>query len=347
MGLKIKVYKEGEERLLSRDDFRNGVFKRDKYRCVVCGAPAQDAHHIMERRLFDDGGYYLSNGASLCGHCHIKAESTLLTVEQIRTMIGLEIVTIPFHFYPDEIYDKWGNIVLPTLERTKGELFSDESVQKILDPNVRFTSHVKYPRTLHLPWSDGATDDDRVHKSLDYFEGKEYVALEKMDGENTNLYFDFYHARSTSGASDPSQSWARNFHAKIRHGIPEGWRVCAENLYARHSVPYSNLKSFLYVYSIWDENNVALSWDETVEWAELLDMPTVKVLYRGVWDEKKIRALYDYKNYNEMEGYVVRPAGKFKFAEFRKCVGKFVRKGHVQTSHHWRQDWEPNKLLKN
>ncbi len=51
---------------MTRDDFRNAVFARDNHRCVICGEPAKDAHHILERRLFPDGGYYLNNGASLC-----------------------------------------------------------------------------------------------------------------------------------------------------------------------------------------------------------------------------------------------------------------------------------------
>ncbi len=46
--------------LMSRDEFRNTVFKRDGYKCVICGAPAKDAHHLVERRLWGNcGGYYL------------------------------------------------------------------------------------------------------------------------------------------------------------------------------------------------------------------------------------------------------------------------------------------------
>ena len=43
--------------LLTRDEFREGVFARDHNNCVICGEPAADAHHIVERRLFSDGGY--------------------------------------------------------------------------------------------------------------------------------------------------------------------------------------------------------------------------------------------------------------------------------------------------
>jgi 5-methylcytosine-specific restriction endonuclease McrA len=38
--------------LMTRNEFRQAVFERDNYRCVICGDPAVDAHHIIERRLF-------------------------------------------------------------------------------------------------------------------------------------------------------------------------------------------------------------------------------------------------------------------------------------------------------
>ena len=40
------------ERLLTRDQFRELTFERDKHTCVLCHAPAQVAHHILERRLW-------------------------------------------------------------------------------------------------------------------------------------------------------------------------------------------------------------------------------------------------------------------------------------------------------
>jgi hypothetical protein len=81
--------------------------------------------------------------------------------------------------------------------RLRGELFDDESVQKILSPVLHlFLDYVKYPRTYHLPWSPGMTKDDRQIKSIDVFEGKDIVVTLKMDGENTNWYKDYCHARS-------------------------------------------------------------------------------------------------------------------------------------------------------
>ena len=58
-----------------RKDFRNGVFSRDNNFCKACGKSVQDAHHITDRHEMPNGGYVLSNGISLCGDCHIKAET--------------------------------------------------------------------------------------------------------------------------------------------------------------------------------------------------------------------------------------------------------------------------------
>jgi 5-methylcytosine-specific restriction endonuclease McrA len=64
----------GQRKHQIRVMFRSAVFERDQALCRVCGAPAVDAHHIMDRTLLPGGGYVLVNGISLCGACHEKAE---------------------------------------------------------------------------------------------------------------------------------------------------------------------------------------------------------------------------------------------------------------------------------
>lgn len=336
--------------LLTRDQFREAVFARDNDLCVICREKAQDAHHILERRLFQNGGYYLSNGASLCGPHHIAAEETTLSVEEIRAAAKITAPALPEHFYPDEKYSKWGDIILPNGQRTKGELFHDESVQKILTQGGvlgLYSDYVKYPRTMHLRHSPGATDDDRFMADYSGFINQEVVVTEKMDGENTTLYSNYYHARSLDSDSHPSQSYARSLHAKMAFNIPKGWRVCCENLWARHSLSYYDLESFLQVYSIWDAQNRCLSWDDTVEWCQLLELSHVPILWRGVWNEAIIKDLYKpIVDGHYSEGYVVRVTRSFAFGEFRKVVGKYVRKGHVQTTHHWKRSvMIPNGLI--
>lgn len=336
---------------MTRDQFRESVFKRDNYKCVICTAPAQDAHHIMERRLFDDGGYFLNNGASLCGPCHIRAEETTITCEQIREAAGINEIILPEHLYNDNdyVYDKWGDIVLPNGQRLKGELFFDESVQKILAQGKvlnSFSPYVKYPRTMHLPWTEKMSKDDRKLPNVENFLNKEVVVTAKLDGENTTLYKDYTHARSINSGTHPSRSWVKGLWSRIGYEIPEGWRICGENMYAVHTIKYENLDTYFYVFSIWNEKNECLSWDETLEWCTLLGLTPVPVLYRGVFMTDVIK-MFNRSMFKGVknEGYVVRLTSGYKYGDFRKSVAKFVA-DHFQIKHgHWtQQKVEINKL---
>jgi RNA ligase len=324
--------------LLTRNAFREGVFSRDRNLCVNCGNPGKDAHHLLERRLFRDGGYYLNNGVTLCAACHLEAEKTLLSVERLREAAGITVAVLPSHFYPEQAYDKWGNPIVGNDflrgQRLRGELFHEEPVQKILAPLLHmFTNRVKYPRTYHLPSSPGATDDDKIldPSVIAGWAGEDVVVLEKMDGENTNMYSDYLHARSLDYSPHPSRSWVRALHGQIRHDIPDDWRICGENLAAAHSIHYTDLPSYFLVFSIWDEGNMCLSWADTQEWTTLLGLQTVPVLYRGKFADFKAPDL------GGREGYVVRPQRAFHFQEFSSVVGKWVRPNHVQTDQHWMQ----------
>ena len=216
---------------------------------------------------------------------------------------------------------------------------------KILD---QFTDkRMKYPRTYHLPWSDGLINDDkRIEYMGDLASCDDIVVTLKMDGENISLYHDYIHARSINMNPHESRNWVKSLHGSIKNDIPKDYRLCGENMYAKHSIHYSNLKSYFYLFSVWNKDE-CLSWDETVEWAQLLNLETVPVLYRGPWDEEKVKSLYsEYYNNNEMEGYVVRVADNFKYIDFKTKVSKMVRKSHVQTDEHWMsQEIVPNKLL--
>ena len=67
-----------------RDKFREDVFSRDGHKCAVCHAPATTAHHILEKKLWEDGGYCIENEISLCNKCHLKAEACLISCEELR-----------------------------------------------------------------------------------------------------------------------------------------------------------------------------------------------------------------------------------------------------------------------
>ncbi len=200
-------------------------------------------------------------------------------------------------------------------------------------PMAQQSLYVKYPRTPHLLWSPGASGDDERLIDTALFSGREVVVTEKMDGENTTMYRDYMHARSVDGRHHPSRDRVKALHAALAYSIPEGWRLCGENLYARHSVAYNNLPGYFFLFSVWDAHNCALSWSDTKGWADLLGLPLPAVFYRGQWSERAIRSLR--VDTAICEGYVVRTVEGFHYRDFARHIAKWVRPHHVQTDEHW------------
>jgi len=119
-------------KLLSREEFSKQVLTRNGGKCVFCHKPAVDPHHILERKLFADGGYYLSNGAAVCDEHHWQCERTQLSVEEVRVAAGVSKVVLPPGFQEGATYDKWGNRVWPSGLRSWGPLEGDTGARKAL-----------------------------------------------------------------------------------------------------------------------------------------------------------------------------------------------------------------------
>jgi hypothetical protein len=228
----------------------------------------------------------------------------------------------------------------------------------------------KYPRTYHLPWSLGSTNDDKFLESTKAFVGKTIVITEKMDGENTNMYPNRIHARSMDSLDHPSRHWVKGEWGRIKNEIPNEWRICGENLYALHSLYYGNdpitlnigtsaapiykdfpggnaLDSYFLVYSIWDEFNNCLSWKNTVDISKSLNLITVPVIDIIVYDEEYLKNLADKLDTERKEGYVIRNIEEFNFNDFTDNVAKWVRPKYVTTDQHWMfREVIPNELKK-
>jgi hypothetical protein len=203
---------------------------------------------------------------------------------------------------------------------------------------------VKYPRTKHFEWSESISSDDKVLTSISHFIGKEIVMTEKRDGENSTISKEYTHARSLDSVDQPYRHKLKGLWSTIQFDIPDEWRICGENLYAKHSIHYTDLTTYFEVFSIWNENNMCLSWNDTEDWCKLLGLTTVPVIWRGIFDENFLR---NYKfDTEKQEGYVVRLADSFSYDDFDKSIAKFVRAGHVQTTNHWMHEKIVPNLLK-
>lgn len=218
--------------------------------------------------------------------------------------------------------------------------------------------NTKYPRTYHVPWSPGATSDDKKLPD-DWFsahgwEGANIVITEKLDGENTCLTNKDVYSRSHSA---PTRSpWSKNLWDsdgliwKVKDKIGENELVYGENLYGEHSIHYDNLPEYFFMFALRD-GDYWYSWDEVEFMASIINVPTVPLLWRGiVKSEGELRSIVSKlmsepsKFGNEKEGVVIRHSNWFHTDEFPKKVCKYVRANHVQTDEHWTKNWKKATL---
>jgi hypothetical protein len=100
------------------------------------------------------------------------------------------------------------------------------------------------------------------------------------------------------------------------------------------------------VFGIWDETDTLLGWDDTVDWAQRLELPVVPVLYRGGSLSEARAAWAAQRDADHSEGYVVRAAGRIPAAEFSYKVLTWVRPNHLRTEPTWldRDDFPVNEF---
>lgn len=200
----------------------------------------------------------------------------------------------------------------------------------------------KYGRTPHLPWSPGGTSDDRRLGSVDHLLNTHVVLTEKLDGSNFCMTREGVFARSHSGApKHPSFDMAKQVHAGISHAIPVGLSVFGEWCFAVHSIPYTQLPGYFCIFGVRDDNTGDWwSWDMVSYLASELGVPTVPVLFEGIFTSAKdlqtvvegLAALSSACG-GDREGIVVRLASGYSSLEHG--LAKHVRKDHVQTTEHW------------
>ena len=223
----------------------------------------------------------------------------------------------------------------------------------------------KYPRTLHLPFSPEVHSDDKVinFKDLNNLLNKEYVVLEKMDGQNnclkgldtnTNNYggvFARTHTQETQLAWD---SYLINWYHQNKYNLKDDNWYFIENLFAKHSIVYENLDTYMFLFNVYNnKTNIMLSWNKIEEEAKRLNLRTPEVIktckFNNISEIQKLlneEILKPSRYGKDREGFVLRPMDSFNIQDFSKCVVKYVRKGHVQTDEHWTKNWKKAKLIK-
>lgn len=216
------------------------------------------------------------------------------------------------------------------------------------------TELAKYPRTWHLPFSQGLTRDDRI--MLDgpgLLLGRPLVLTEKMDGSNVVLRRTGVFPRARW---HESMNPLRALQATIGWQLPEHIDLCAEWLLATHSIHYDRLSAYCQVFAAFDGQTCTfLSWSAVTELTRELGLVTVPVLQEHVVVKTErelvglvMRHAAGTSGQGEArEGVVVRVADEIPLDEFGRLVGKYVRAGHVdEDGTHWAQGpWRKNTLV--
>ncbi len=222
----------------------------------------------------------------------------------------------------------------------------------------------KYGRTYHFPFSPGTTSDDRIqHEFWNHIcSMPAIVHTEKLDGENNclNQYGVFARSHATTTVS-PWTARLREHWQLIKNDLGD-IELFGENLYAIHSIEYSRLENYYYVFAV-READRWLSWEEVCFYATYFDFPTVPILQvvENPFDmgiqaftdqvislarEESVLLSRDILTEQSCsrEGIVTRNINSFPCNELGSNVFKYVRKGHVKTDVHWTRNWRRARL---
>jgi len=218
----------------------------------------------------------------------------------------------------------------------------------------------KYPRTPHLPFSPGLQNDDRRCDPADLQalidNGVECVLMLKLDGGNTCLKPDGIFARTHSfETACPTFNFVKSMHYHPNKETiqKENIAVFGENMFAVHTITYTELTDYFYVFGVVDLDTEEFHSVEMMKlYAELMNMQIAPIVYEGTiasveWLEQFINEQMKTESAfgGEKEGFVIRVASQFPVSEFGSKVFKWVRRNHVATDQFWRQNWKQQPKL--
>lgn len=217
-------------------------------------------------------------------------------------------------------------------------------------------SSKKYPSTMHLPFSPGVNSDDVIMDEISTVGLLEddIVITEKLDGGNCCISNGVVYARTHKHpAVHPWFGTIKQMYHVISATLDDPTlELFGENMTATHSIQYGNLESYFYLFGV-RRLGVWSTWDEVVEVADSLGLPTVPLRFRGhVSSMKELSSIIDGKLMTEHsavgeevgpEGFVVRNIRAFEDDEFERCIAKYVRANHIQTGDDFSRIWPRNK----
>ena len=327
----------------NRTTFRTKVFERDNNLCVVpdCNSEADDAHHLIERRLWTEngekGGYIVDNGVSVCNYHHQLAERNILSPQVLRMYANIDNRILPSQLDYSCDYDKW------------------EKQMKPLKRVYLYENAVKYPSTSYFAFSPNLQQTRETNSIINISNLLDYplIFTTKMDGSNISMSSERVVARNGKDARHRSFDYVKSIQAQKGINIPENVQVFGEWLYAKHSIHYKGdnaLKSYFQIFGVYEkERHIFLGWSEIKKMSKMLGERTVPVLHTATYNNKHhleadiIRCGEQVISQGQ-EGIVVRSVYPFHYSQFPEYMAKYVRKDHVAKE---AKHWQTERIIKN
>jgi len=243
----------------NRKQFREQVFSRDNNTCLVpwCEKDAFDAHHIIERELWDDGGYIKDNGASVCSKHHKAAEENYIPPQSFWMWANIEKPVTPkwSEKQTEKMLTTW------TWFDSVSELTGTWNVNKWGEPFERpHREHLrditKYQSSRHLLplyWYDKTDAEERIEnddtglESVEDFVGVPLVITQKIDGGNCMLVNDVDNPVRARRGSGPEKNGTMEplykqeglyWQQEVNQKLPDRLQVFGEWVWAKHSIHY-------------------------------------------------------------------------------------------------------------
>lgn len=368
---------------MSRADFREQCVNRDNGQCLIpwCqndviadpNGPGE-IHHIIERKLWSDGGYLPDNGVCVCNEHHQMAEQNEIPPQAFWQWAGITNPVVPTP----------GGTPMRCHIDDPGEMMAINKWGESFDspPHGDIREYHKYPSTRHLLplyWrSERGTAQERTGRddtgltSVESFLDIPLVVSIKMDGSNAMLVADTdepVRARNGRDAEHESfdqlkqEYWDRT----VYENLPDHLQVFGENMYAKHSIHYGcdgccdernqgpPVDDVFLVFGVYDTRyDLWLSWPETEQIAEQIGFSTVPT----IWDSNNAKQIADESEFRQTltalaedtvlsghEGIIVRSMHPFHYGQFTQKLGKYVRPNHVQTDEHWSHGDAPDNQI--
>lgn len=225
--------------------------------------------------------------------------------------------------------------------------------------NEELERNGKYPNTKYLSYSPSKDRKDKILNPIyeNNFIKRRIIITEKVDGENscfkTNLKELYARSHSEPNKHETANYIKNIFMTKLYSNLlNENYWYYGENMFGIHSIKYTNMGSYFYIFSIYDyKRKIWLSWDKVKEESKRIAIPTVPILFDGIINNTKELKIFMEKIVKkhsilggECEGGVVRVAEEINTEDFETKIAKYVREGHVQTSKHWKKDWKKAEI---